>query len=274
MTLKFYGIRSMLEATAYRKIRITSESPGSISLSFLMVFRQQRNNWSEKLGGQGKKWEGGANGEVPIRHLRKLRCGDIKELAKWHMVRKGFHSTCWPCGPGNSVGLHFRGEDSRNAVNSPKNLLRGWVQSVLWRCSATHITDRAPQYLKIHKGWCECEWWESMKLPLTQPVQKVCSFPITDDRQQNEPTASICRTGTGPALQRLTHHLQMCAWETHRERYSRLIIQQFTPTAVCITCQVSFPHQQGFVSPHSWSLSPFTFIKRMSRALTEWARLS
>lgn len=24
---------------------------------------------------------------------------------------------------------------------------------------------QSTQYPKTHKGWCECEWWESMKLP-------------------------------------------------------------------------------------------------------------
>lgn len=44
-------------------------------------------------------------------------------------IRFGKCSTpCADRGPGNNVGLHFRGEDRRNAVNSPKNLVREWAQ--------------------------------------------------------------------------------------------------------------------------------------------------
>lgn len=204
------------------KMRITSESPGSIALSFLMVFRQQRNNRSGKLGGQGKKWEWGGNGEVRIRHLRKLRCADIKEPAKWHTVRKGFHSTFWPCGPGNNVGLHFRGEDSRNAVNPPRTWSGNGFSLFCGGAQPLTSPTEHPSTLRSTRDDVnvsdESPWDYPGGHTLTQLVQKVCSFPITDDRQQDEPTVSICRTGTGPALQHLTHHLQMCAWKTHRER--------------------------------------------------------
>lgn len=267
----------MLEATACRKMRITSESPGSISLSFLMVFRQQRNNQSEKLGGQGKKWEWGGNGEVPIRHLRKLRCSDIKELAKWHMVRKGFHSTCWPCGPGNNVGLHFRGEDSRNAVNPPRTWSGNGLSLFCGGAQPLTSPTEHPSTLRSTRDDVNASDKSPWNYPgghtLTQLVQKVL---LSNNRWQAARWAHSVHLQNWHWARSATSHpppSNVCVENTQRE-VLKADHPAVTPTSTFITCQVSFPHQQGFAGPHSWSLSSFTFIKRMLTTLTEWAQLS
>lgn len=210
-------------------------------------------------------------------HRRGQSCSSILNLANSQVWDARLYYTCLPCGPGNNIILHFGVEDRRNAVHSPEDPVREWVQSVLWRWSPFRIPERAPQYSKGNDVNVNNEA-ESLKLPRRmspiQLVEKLCYIHVRDNEQQDQPTTSICRTGTSTTLHHLTYHLQIDVCATYRESYSVLISQHVTQTSASIA-KSYFPSKLAVVS---WSPFPIPFLfhchKRDVRALAEWAQFS